>query len=45
VWKVTVLSPHIVIVTSSLILKNKINKDNFEKNHKKTKKKPCGETL
>jgi len=39
VRKVTLLSPHIVIVTSSLILKNKIEKDNFLKKHKKQQKK------
>jgi hypothetical protein len=39
VWKATLLSPNIIIVTSCLILKNKIDKDNFEKNHKKTKTK------
>jgi hypothetical protein len=27
------------------VLKNKIEKDNFGENHKKTKKKPRGETL
>ena len=33
----------IIILNQLNIQKNKIDKDNFEKNHKK--KKPCGETL
>jgi len=42
------LSPHIVtVILTSSTLKNKIDKDNFGKKHKKTKtkKKPCEETL
>jgi len=43
VREVTVLSSHIVtVIFNQLNIKNKIEKDNFEENHKK---KPCRETL